>query len=152
MQNSSYLLDTNHCSHIINGNSVLINKLDKEQDSTFCISSTIAGELYYMVYKSRDKENNLANISSFIKDVNLILVDTNIANTYGELKAKLVSYFGPKDKNKQRGLTASSLGFKENDLWIAAAAIQKSLILLTSDGDFTRIKEVVDLKIENWIQ
>ncbi len=149
--NSNYLLDTNHCFHIINGNSALINKLNKESTSIFYTSSTIAGELYYMVYKSFDREKNLANINSFLNNLIFLETDQNTAQKYGELKAALIHYYGPKEKEKLRKITSLNLGFKENDLWIAATAIQKSIILLTTDKDFMRIKEAVDLKIDNWV-
>ena len=45
-----------------------------------------------------------------------------------------------------------NLGFDENDLWIAAVALQNDLIVVSSDSDFQRIKQVENkLTIESWV-
>jgi tRNA(fMet)-specific endonuclease VapC len=47
-------------------------------------------------------------------------------------------------------LSGDKLGFKENDLWIAAIAKQHDLTVVFADSDFRRIRLVEDLKIESW--
>jgi len=50
-------------------------------------------------------------------------------------------------------LTALTLGIQENDLWIAAQAIERHFILVTSDHRMTRIREIAseaELVIEDW--
>lgn len=42
------------------------------------------------------------------------------------------------------------LGFTENDLWIAAAAKKNKLIIVSSDTDFKRMQEVLDIVVESW--
>lgn len=42
------------------------------------------------------------------------------------------------------------MGFRDNDLWIAAVAIQHDLIIVSADSDFQRLKLIEDLKIECW--
>ncbi|MBN4003760.1 PIN domain-containing protein [Nostoc sp. LPT] len=39
----------------------------------------------------------------------------------------------------------------ENDLWIAATALRHSLILVTSDSDFQRMRQVRKFPVESWI-
>jgi len=47
-------------------------------------------------------------------------------------------------------VTAKVLGIQENDLWIAAQAIERNLILVTNDG-MSRIREIAsELRIEDW--
>jgi len=58
--------------------------------------------------------------------------------------------FSPKDKSQRRIATTDKLGFKENDLWIAAIAKQHDLIVVSADSDFQRLRLVEDLKIESW--
>jgi tRNA(fMet)-specific endonuclease VapC len=59
--------------------------------------------------------------------------------------------FGPKERAKRRRTKIQDLGFGDNDLWIAATAIHHNLTLISTDSDFTRIKQVCDLNIESWL-
>ncbi|WP_373270749.1 PIN domain-containing protein [Nostoc sp. T09] len=45
----------------------------------------------------------------------------------------------------------TDLGFDENDLWIAAVALQYSLIVVSADSDFQRIQQVRKLSVESWL-
>jgi tRNA(fMet)-specific endonuclease VapC len=77
---------------------------------------------------------------------------------YGDLRARLFEKFAPK-KRRRKGLrpeelvdpvTAKELGIQENDLWIAAQAIERNLVLVTNDA-MARIQEVAsELKVEDW--
>jgi tRNA(fMet)-specific endonuclease VapC len=77
---------------------------------------------------------------------------------YGRLRAGLFKRYSPKEK-RQPGLrpeqlvdpiTAKELGIQENDIWIAAQALEYNLALVTNDK-MTRIREVCnDLMVENW--
>lgn len=71
--------------------------------------------------------------------------------TKERLKTKIFNYFAPKESNKCRKATMTSLGFGDNDLWIAAVALQHNLILVSSDRDFQRMHEVQPLTIESWM-
>ena len=62
----------------------------------------------------------------------------------------IIRSFGPQDKKKLRNTTTESLGFKENDLWIAASAIQHDLILVSSDNHIWQLNGIEGLKVENW--
>ncbi|GAA5530726.1 hypothetical protein Hgul01_04549 [Herpetosiphon gulosus] len=67
------------------------------------------------------------------------------AHTYGSLKAAVLQHFGPKEKAKQRHTALHQRGFSENDLWIAAIALQYQLTLVSMDSDFQRMQAVVSL-------
>ncbi len=47
----SYLLDTNHCSDIINGNPQVIQALTARAQSTISVSIITYAELFYMAEK-----------------------------------------------------------------------------------------------------
>lgn len=78
--------------------------------------------------------------------------------SYGIIRARLFERFAPK-KKKRKGLrpeqlldplTSRVLGIQENDLWIAAQALERNLVLVTNDS-IGRVKEVVpELQVENW--
>ena len=79
----------------------------------------------------------------------LLSINTQVAVTYGDLKAAMVSKFMPKaSRNKPPGYleewidhaTGKRLGINENDLWICAQGFERDLHILTCDGDFTNVK------------
>jgi tRNA(fMet)-specific endonuclease VapC len=78
-------------------------------------------------------------------------IDGGTAKIYGQLKAALFAEFGPKEKSKRRKTNITDLGFDENDLWIAAIALQHNLTIVSADSDFQRIKQVRALSIESWL-
>lgn len=146
-----YLLDTNHCSKLIAGNANIVNKLSELDDTPIATCVIVRGELVFMAHKSAQKTENLNNIHNFLDDIDILPVDDPSADMYGKLKASLIDYFGPKEKEKRRKIEIEKLGFKENDLWIAAIAKTKGYIIVSTDSDFQRMKEVEDIKIETWL-
>ncbi len=146
-----YLLDTNHCSNIIFGNEAICKKLSIVGESLINTNTIVAGELIFMAQKSDKKERNLAKVYSFLADINLYSLNEDTADIYGSLKAKIINYFGPKEKAKRRKITINELGVSDNDLWIAATAIQENLIVVSKDRDFLRIKQVQEFNLESWI-
>jgi tRNA(fMet)-specific endonuclease VapC len=146
-----YLLDTNHCSKLIAGNSYIVNKLTELDDTPIATCVIVRGELVFMAYKSARQNENLLSIQSFLNDIDILPIDDKAADIYGELKAALIDHFGPKEKEKRRNATIEKLGFKENDLWIAAVAKSHEYIIVSTDKDFVRMKEADDLRIESWV-
>ncbi len=43
------------------------------------------------------------------------------------------------------------IGIGENDLWIVATALRHSLIIVTSDSDFKRMRQVREFPVESCI-
>jgi predicted nucleic acid-binding protein len=80
----------------------------------------------------------------------LLPINTHVAETYGDLKAAMVSRFMSKaSKNKPPShledwidhATGKRLGINENDLWICAQGFERELKMLTCDADFERVQE-----------
>ena len=77
---------------------------------------------------------------------------------YGLLRARLFEKYAPRHR-RRRGLrpeqlidpvTSRELGIQENDLWLAAQALEFNLVLATNDA-LERIREVCEeLQVENW--
>lgn len=146
-----YLLDTNVCIRLMSGNTNIQQRITKLKGTTINISVIVAGELLYGAYRSSRITENLNTVYTLLDSVNEIYyVDTETMVIYGRLKAKLVERFGPIDKNKLRNFKIESLGFRDNDLWIASVAIQHNLILVSADTDIIRLNGIEDLVIENW--
>jgi len=147
-----YLLDTNHCSLAILGNSTVLSRLGAIENSLVSTCVIVQGELVDMAERSQRQEENLALIHSFLMTIYIHNIDEFTATIYGQLKAALFNQFAPKEKKKRRKTEIADLGFGENDLWIAAIALQHNLTVVSADGDFQRIQQVKALTVESWIQ
>ncbi len=75
-----YLLDTNHCSKILEENPAVLNKLRENSEKGFGISVITRGELIFMVEKSEKKAENLSRVSEFIEAIDIYTIDAAIAD------------------------------------------------------------------------
>ena len=146
-----YLLDTNHCSAIILGETNVIRRISEVRESNIFTCVIVQGELRYMMERSQQKETNIARLIEFLEDISIYRIDEYTADLYGQLKTDLFNQFAPKEKSKRRKTKITDLGFGENDLWIAAIALQHNLTIVSADSDFQRIKEVKTLSVESWL-
>lgn len=146
-----YLLDTNHCSRAILGDSNVLNRIAEAENTLISTCVIVQGELIDMAERSGRRESNLALINRFLQGIYIYSVDGVTADTYGQLKAALFNQFAPKEKSKRRKTKITDLGFDENDLWITAIALQHSLTVVSIDSDFPRIQQVKTLSVETWL-
>lgn len=96
------------------------------------VPSIALGELYYGAQNSKHQKTNLKRIDGFAGGNSILFTDANTAKHYGLIKSRL--------KKKGKPLP-------ENDIWIAAVAMQHQLALVTRDGHFDEIQE---LNVEAW--
>lgn len=146
-----YLLDTNHCSYLIDGQPDVVAALRSKGSAPVTTTVIVQGELLFMAHNSEQLLANLRRVQALLQRVRLYPIDPETAEIYSELKAALFARFGPKEKSKRRRFTLSQLGVSDNDLWIAAVALRHDLILVSADTDFARLQQVRTLKIENWL-
>ena len=146
-----HLLDTNHCSRIIDKDPKVLRKLQENRNVNVGISAITRGELIFMTEKSQQHEENYQKVSEFVNAITLYMIDDAISDCYGKLKAQILRHFGPKNREKRNKVTMQKLGFGENDLWIAATAITYQMTLVSADNDFVRVQEVQHLLLENWL-
>ncbi|MGL5940441.1 MAG: type II toxin-antitoxin system VapC family toxin [Waterburya sp.] len=125
-----YLLDTNIIIALFAKETVVIENLATAEE-VFVPSITI-GELYYGARKSGRVQNNINRIDELVANSRILGCNVETANEYGKIKHSL--------RLKGRPLP-------ENDIWIAALALQYKLILVTRDGHF---QEVEKLQTISW--
>lgn len=146
-----YLLDTNHCSGAILANSNILRRIAEVENTLIATCVIVQGELIDMAERSQRQETNLALVKRFLQGIYIYNVDPVTADIYGSLKAAIFDQFGPKEKTKRRKTKITELGFDENDLWIAAIALQHNLTIVSADSDFERIQQVKALSVESWL-
>ena len=147
---NGFLLDTNHCTWLIEGYPDVIQHLHDHWHEPIVTSVIVQGELVFMARNSGRIQENLNRVNAFLQGIEVVPVDPDTAVYYGDLKASLMAHFGPRAGVKRRKIETRQLGFEENDLWIAAVALRHGLTVVTADRDFTRIAEVVDISVERW--
>lgn len=128
--NGKYLLDTNIIIALFAEDPKVHKHLSNA--SEVFIPCTVLGELYFGAHKSVKIQENLNRIDEFALNNTVLPCDTETAKTYGDLK----------DRLKEKGQP-----LPENDMWIAAIALQYDLTLVTKDLHFGSIE---NLKIEMW--
>jgi len=125
-----YLLDTNILIAALSSDAEVLNRID---DADECFVSTIVlGEMLYGALSSTNVDANLERLRGFIDRSDFLSCDDQTAEHYGEIKTTL----------RQQGTP-----IPDNDIWIAASAIQHSLTLVTRD---VHSDEVSDLHREKW--
>ena len=111
----------------------------------------VQGELVYMAHKSDHPSANAERVSQLLRAIEVLPLDRDTADRYGELKAAVMTRFGPREKARRKRTRLAELGFQENDLWIAAVAQRHGLTLVTADSDFARLSRLSDIAVENWL-
>jgi tRNA(fMet)-specific endonuclease VapC len=106
--------------------------------------------LIYGAYISELVSENIRRIEELVEYIQVYGINWDTIYVYSRMKAEILERFGPKDKRKRRNTKIESLGFKDNDLWIAATAIQHNLILVSSDSDMHNLSGIEGLNVENW--
>ncbi|RFM27938.1 type II toxin-antitoxin system VapC family toxin [Deminuibacter soli] len=119
------LLDTSIIVHAFRSNNDISERLDAIED--IYVPVTVIGELYYGAYKSNETQKQLNRLQSFLQNCRIIPTDVSTADIYGAVKTALARKGKP---------------IPENDMWIAAAAIQYGLPLFTSDKHFLEIEGI----------
>lgn len=128
--NGKYLLDTNIVIALFAGDKAVEERVRNTAD--VALAPPIIGELCFGAQKSGKVTENLHRIYMFIEQHTLFSCDLETAQWYGIIK----------DRLRRKG----SL-IPDNDIWIAAIAIQHGLILVTRDSHFD---EVESLETERW--
>ncbi|MFN0289866.1 type II toxin-antitoxin system VapC family toxin [Pedobacter helvus] len=130
MSGNKVLLDINIISALLKGETSIADEIDKA--SQIFLSATVIGELFYGAQYSIQIESNIRNIKKLVLRYEVLNIDAETSAIYGIIKATL----------RRNGTP-----IPENDIWIAATAIQHKLALSTRDKHFNQIK---DLNVLAW--
>lgn len=125
-----YLLDTNIVIALFAGEQPVLDHL--KVASEVYIPSIVIGELYYGAQKSSQTQKNHQRIEAFVASNIILACDAVTAFHYGIIK----------DQLRQKGTP-----IPENDIWIAALALQFDSNLVSRDIHFSIIQ---GLSVEIW--
>lgn len=119
----SVLLDTTIVvDHLRNKNPAIAQRF--KEAATLYIPLTALGELLYGVYNSDFQAKGLNQVEEFLKICAVLSPDERTAHHYGRIKADL----------KRKGKP-----IPQNDIWIAAVAVEHNLPLATRDQHFSLV-------------
>lgn len=147
----AYLLDTNHCFLLIARDKRMMRSVLQRQADQMTTSVIVAGELRYGAAVSERVQENAIAVEDFLGRIDQLLISPATAQQYSDLKSRLLFKYGPRERARRRGFDLAKLGFTENDLWIAATAMERDLVLVSDDTDYSRMAEVATLDVETWL-
>ncbi len=128
--NGRYLLDTSVIIALFADDAAVKENLAKAGE--IFIPSIAIGELYYGAWKSTRTQENLVRVNEFAIANVVLECNSETARRYGEIK---------------NALRVKGRPIPENDIWIAAIALQHDLTLVTRDAHFN---EITNLKVAVW--
>ena len=129
-QNGKYLLDTNIVIGMFAEDRAIEEKVQNTEK--LFLASPVVGELYYGARKSSRSMENLTRVNRLTQRFPLYSCSLETAKWFGIIK----------DQLRQKGNL-----IPDNDIWIAAIALQHELILVTRDSHFDAVES---LQTEHW--
>ena len=126
------------------------------------ISIVVFGEIEYGLKTAPRMDESLqADVRKKMSAFPLVLeVDKHTVEPYSDLRAALFEKYSPKNKRGRlkakrpeelrEKTTSKELGVQENDIWIAAQAVQYNLILVS--GDYMRRLQEVSTDLDYPLQ
>jgi len=131
-----YLWDTDTCIYLLNGNTVIEEKLRSVGEKDICTSIVNIAELKFGAYNSSQVESNLKRIERLASILNVINDFNNeIATIFAKNKAIL----------RKNGIIIGDF-----DLLIGSFALAYNLTIVTNNIEHFR--HIPNIKIENWVK
>jgi tRNA(fMet)-specific endonuclease VapC len=120
-----YLIDTDWIIDHLNGIESVTKKLEKLAPSGICTSIISVAELYEGVYGSRNYEDSLSALETFLEGITVLPIDQDVCRIFGRERNKLRKH-------------GNIIG--DFDLLIASICLRHNLTLLTNNKEhFERI-------------
>ena len=120
--NGKYLLDTNIVIALFAEDHSVLKHISRARE--IFIPYTVVGELFFGAFKSTRPKENSKRIENFASVNTILVCDIGTSREYGRIKNLLLKKGRP---------------IPENDVWIAALAIEHDLTLVTRDEHFMNI-------------
>jgi tRNA(fMet)-specific endonuclease VapC len=121
----SVLLDTSVVVDYFRQDPRLHQKIEQIEDAYLPL--IVLGELFYGVYKSKQRDKALAQVQEFSRGCIVLFPVESTAELYAQIKAELA---------------VAGKMIPENDVWIAAMAKQQDLPLATRDHHFSFVSGI----------
>jgi tRNA(fMet)-specific endonuclease VapC len=126
MTGNKVLLDTNIVIDLFKGDKTILAYLEEQE--TVYIPAAVLGELYLGAYRSDNEQKHIKQIKDFLLRCTVLVADNITAENYALVKTALLKKGKP---------------IPENDIWIAATAVQHKLILYTNDKHLNEVDGIV---------
>ena len=130
MPGADLLLDSNIVAAVLNAEPAALRCL--KAAGRVGIPAIVVGEVYFGALNSRRRDENISRLDAFLQTAEILSVGLETARTAARIRL---------------ALKLSGRPIPENDLWIAAVAVEQNLMLVTRDGHFG---VVPDLRITDW--
>jgi tRNA(fMet)-specific endonuclease VapC len=123
-------------------------------------SAITLGEIEYGLRVLDEAASFEAELAGFVQKHLPIILDVTATtrSDYASIRARLFRKYAPVELRRKvrqpeqlvNPVTGLTLGIQENDLWIAAQAVEHNLVVVSNDR-LTRIRDVAsELRLENW--
>jgi len=125
---SRILLDTSAYSAFMRGHGPIVTQVRRAEE--IYVNAVILGELLAGFRRGRRAENNRAGLSSFLASSRVRVLPMNLetAQRYAVITQAL--------RKKRKPIPT-------NDIWIAASAMERGLVIVTTDSHFQQVAQVV---------
>lgn len=116
------ILDTNALSALAEGDRG--PALHLASSDVLALPVIVMGEWQYGIRRSRNRAKYESWLSLLVSRIRILVVDAETASCYAEVR---------------EGLRVKATPIPENDIWIAALAIQHAMPILTKDAHFAAV-------------
>lgn len=124
------LFDTNIIIAFLKNEATVVDLFSKQDEIN--VSSITVGEMFYGALNSNQSEQNFDLYSRFFNYCNVYKIDKNTSENYAKIRFILKSKGTP---------------IPENDIWIAATALEHSLSIVTRDKHILGIDFIKTISI-----
>ena len=118
-------LDTNAVSAFFDGQKEVVDRIDLTP--VLFLPIIVFGEFSYGALKSTNVETNINKIEILAAGCEIVICDLNVARRYAEVKIEL----------ERKGKL-----IPENDMWIAACALEVGRPIFTNDAHFDHVEGI----------
>ena len=125
-----YLFDTNIIIGFLKNDIKIVERAGELEEIN--ISVITVGEMLYGANNSEKSEENIKKYKNFFEFCNIVNVTEKTAEFYAEIRYKLKKAGKP---------------IPENDIWIAAIAVENGYTIITRDK---HLKSIEFIKTEEW--